>query len=171
MDGSIAGFLRKGRIMATAWKWKFYGELTPDELYDILALRQEVFMLEQNSLYLDADGADKDAWHLQGRNRAGRLVACLRVLPASAPGEQTVVGRFAVTGDVRGNGIGRRGMQECIRWVDDYFPEAPIRIGAQCYLEDFYRRFGFSPIGAPYDDAGVMHVDMRRRPADEATPS
>lgn len=146
--------------MTIHWQWKFFSELDKNALYDILALRQHVFMLEQNSLYLDADGADKDAWHLLGSNSEGRLLVYLRVIPAAAPEEQTLIGRFVVSEEARGKGLGRLAMEECLRWIDDYFPAAPVKIGAQQYLKDFYRRLGFSAIGEPYDDAGVPHIDM-----------
>ena len=154
--------------MTIHWQWQFFSELDKNTLYDLLALRQRVFMLEQQSLYLDADGADKDAWHLFGWSEDGRLLVYLRVIPAAAQGERTTIGRLAVSEAARGSGIGRAAMEECLRWIDDYFPAAEVKISAQEYLEEFYRRLGFSAIGDPYDDAGVPHIDMLRPSATDA---
>ena len=148
--------------MQITWVWQPFDTLAPEDLHDILRLRQDVFILEQRSLYADIDGRDRDAWHLLGRSNEGRLAAYLRVFPAIDPAAGTTMGRFVVARWARGNGLAREMMARCLHWVADHTPAAPIRISAQRYLEGFYGDFGFTVIGRPYDDAGVLHVDMIR---------
>lgn len=148
--------------MRVTWSWQFFDTLTAADLHDVLRLRQDVFILEQACLYADIDGRDPEAWHLMGHANDGRLAAVMRVFPASGPITETTMGRFVVAPWARGNGLAREMMDRCLHWVAAHAPAAPIRISAQCYLEGFYSTFGFTATGNPYDDTGVMHVDMIR---------
>lgn len=131
------------------WQVKTFEELTKQELYDILRMRSEVFVAEQSSPYNDVDGADFRALHVFAYD-GDALAASMRVLPAGATFETPSLGRVAVAPACRGRGLARAEFGECA-----------LTIGAQVYLREFYRSFGFVEISEPYDDAGVPHVDMR----------
>jgi ElaA protein len=135
--------------------------LTPEELYQILALRQEVFIVEQNCPYLDCDGKDLKSWHLSGKNSEGQLCAYTRLLPlgVSYP-EFTSIGRVISASSARGTGAGRAIMQKSIEMTRFLFGNKPIRIGAQKYLLAFYESFGFIADGPDYLEDGIPHIEM-----------
>ena len=138
-----------------------FGDLTPFELYDIMALRQEVFAVEQNCAYQDADGRDQDSWHLQARDEAGRLVAYTRLLPKGiAYPDYMSIGRVVNSPSVRGQGIGRLHFEKSIALCRHLFGNEPIKIGAQRYLLAFYESFGFRSTGEEYLEDGIPHVKM-----------
>lgn len=129
-------------------------------MHELLSLRQQVFVVEQNSPYLDADQWDKIAWHLLGRDNQGRLITCARLLPPGTLHSEASFGRVLVAASTRGQGIGRQTIQHCIERCQALFPGQSIRIAAQTHLVNLYHEFGFEPMGSPYDDAGVEHQDM-----------
>jgi ElaA protein len=138
-----------------------FEQLTPFELYEILALRQEVFVVEQNCPYQDCDGKDLKSWHLLGRNDAGHLIAYTRLLPAGVSYEgYTSIGRVVNSPKVRGQGAGREIMYKSIDTVRFLFGNAPIRIGAQKYLLRFYESLGFIVDGEEYLEDGIPHIEM-----------
>ncbi|MFH1981744.1 MAG: GNAT family N-acetyltransferase [Pseudomonadota bacterium] len=164
-DFTTKGFLpgkTESVNMRITWSWQSFDALAAADLYDILRLRQDVFILEQSSLYADIDGRDPEAWHLAGHSNDGRLAAYMRVFPVVAQAAETTLGRFVVAPWARGIGLARDMMDRCLGWVAGHAPEAPIRISAQAHLEAFYRGYGFAATGDAYDDAGVPHVDMIR---------
>lgn len=138
-----------------------FQRLSVQELYDIMALRQKVFVVEQDCPYLDADGKDIEGHHLMGYDLSGHLLACTRLLPkgVSYP-DFASIGRVVSSPDHRGQGIGVRLMQESIRWSRLLFPGDRIKIGAQCYLTRFYESFGFETIGDTYLEDGIPHIKM-----------
>jgi ElaA protein len=138
---------------------KPWSELAAPELYEILALRQRVFVVEQRCAYLDCDGKDLLATHLMGR-RDGELVAYARLLPKGAVFDEPSIGRVATAPEARGHAFGRALMHEAIAQTWQRFG-GPIFIGAQQYLERFYRELGFTPVGPPYDEDGIPHIHMR----------
>ena len=144
------------------WQWKRFPELTLEELYALLALRSEVFVVEQKSLYLDADGYDAGSFHLLGRTPEGRLGAYLRVLPPGLKHARPSIGRVVTAPFARGQGAGRELFGRGVAFVDAHFPGVPIHIGAQAYLQRFYEGFGFVREGDVYDEDGIPHIDMRR---------
>lgn len=138
-----------------------FDELTPRELYDLLALRQEVFVVEQNCAYLDADGKDLRAWHLLGRNAEGRLLCYTRLLPQDEVYEgYSSIGRVLSAPAARGLGLGRPLMQKSIDLCRHLFQRAPIKIGAQSYLLKFYESLGFQSTGEEYLEDGIPHTKM-----------
>jgi ElaA protein len=147
-----------------SWSWQSLEGMTVKTLYEVLRMRQNVFIIEQNSLYADIDGRDAAAWHLLGHADDGRLAAYLRVFPGKKNAPETTMGRFVVAPWARGKGLARQMMANSLAWVNNQAPSAPIRISAQRHLKGFYETFGFTAVGAPYDDAGVAHVDMVRPP-------
>lgn len=146
------------------WQWRSFEALTRHQLYDVLTLRQRVFMLEQKSLYLDLDGEDSLCFHLLGVTGAGELAAYLRLIPPSGADTCVHLGRIVVAPAWRGRGLGRdlieRGLSRCrADW-----PSRLIAISAQHHLVPLYRQFGFVSVGEPYDDGGVLHIDMHITP-------
>jgi ElaA protein len=151
-----------------ALTWHEWSELTTERLYELLEFRQAIFVVEQTSPYPDLDGRDSIARHLTLR-RDGRLIGYLRLI-APDPGDarpMVRLGRVAVAGGERGQGLAGLMVAEALCLAAALYPGHGIGIGAQTYLEPFYRGFGFVPSTSPYDDFGVPHIDMIR-PADDA---
>ncbi len=140
---------------------KPFEQLSLQELYDCLAARQGVFIVEQNCPYLDADGRDLQAWHLQGRSPQGTLGAYARLLPPGTLYEgHASIGRVLTTAAFRGKGAGRLLMEQALTHTRRLWPQTPIKLSAQGYLTEFYRSFGFSPVGEPYLEDGIPHIAM-----------
>ena len=158
----------------TEWQWRSFAELSNDALYQVLAQRQRVFVLEQACLYNDFDGLDLDAHHLLGwRVIDGRrqLAAYLRCLAPGAKYTEMSLGRVLTTSEARGAGVGRELLAQGIRHAELLHPGHAIKIGAQQYLEAFYASFGFVTISAPYQEDDITHVDMLRAPQARARAS
>lgn len=141
---------------------KSYPDLTLDELYELLQFRQEVFVVEQDCPYLDADGEkDKANWHLWLTDDGGRMIAYCRILPEGVSyAGYAAIGRVISRQDQRGTGAGRRVMEEAIRWIGENWPGIPVKISAQCYLDRFYQSLGFVPTGEEYPEDGIPHQAM-----------
>ncbi len=149
--------------MITSVKCVPFQELSLAELYDIMYLRQEVFVVEQNCLFIDADYKDQPAWHLMCRDAQGKLIAYTRLLDVGDAYEgYTSIGRVVNAPSARGGGIGRELMRLSIEWIEKLFPNNAIKIGAQCYLLSFYQSFGFQTIGYEYIEDGIPHIQMIR---------
>jgi ElaA protein len=147
------------------WQWSRFADLRPEELYAALQLREAVFVVEQSCAYPDADGRDAEAWHLLGWLREGagrRLVAYARVFPPGVRYVEGSIGRVATARDVRRRGFGKALMAEALRRLESLAPRQPVKLAAQRYLEDFYSSFGFRTVSAPYEEDGIIHVDMIR---------
>lgn len=151
------------------WQWSRFQDLRPEHLYEVVRLREGVFIVEQNCAYLDADGRDPAAWHLLGwrdgdgiENGNKRLVAYARVFEPGVRYAEGSVGRVVTAPDVRRTGVGRLLMTEALRRLESLAPGQPIRLAAQRYLENFYGTLGFTTASAPYEEDGIMHVDMLR---------
>lgn len=145
-----------------SWSVKHFNELSVLELYQLLQLRQRVFIVEQNCPYLDADGKDLKAWHVLGHNQQNALVATSRLLPAGVSYAEVSIGRVVTHPSERMNGIGKALMEHSIRHCDAQFGPQPIRIGAQKYLKRFYESFGFKDVGNEYLEDGIPHLIMLR---------
>lgn len=146
------------------WTCRSFEELTGREVYEVLALRQRVFVVEQACAFQEADGRDPQARHLMGWG-GGRLVACARLLPA-AGSEPRSIGRVATAPEARGAGLGKALMGEALRILLAEDPAAPIALGAQAHLAaPFYEPLGFRIVGEPYEEDGIPHVHMRLDPA------
>ena len=151
----------------TEWQWRSFAQLSPNELYEVLAQRQHVFVLEQQCLYNDFDGLDLAAHHLLGwRTIDGKrqLAGYLRCLAPGAKYTEMSLGRVLTTKAARGSGIGRELLEQGILHAERQHPGHAIKIGAQQYLEAFYASFGFVTISAPYQEDDITHVDMLRQP-------
>lgn len=144
----------------TKWELLPFRALGVTKLYGLLALRQRVFVVEQNCPFQEADGVDPHARHLMGW-RDGTLVACARLVPAGVKHPERSIGRVATAWEARGQGLGRALMREAVARLLAEEPHAPIRLGAQLYLEKtFYESFGFRRVGEVYDEDGIPHIDM-----------
>lgn len=148
-----------------SWQWSRFRDLRPEDLYEVVRLRESVFIVEQKCAYLDADGRDPAAWHLLGWIQSEgepRLVAYARVFEPGVRYVEGSVGRVVTAVEVRRTGIGQVLMSEALRRLEELAPAQPIRLAAQRYLENFYESFGFKTASAPYEEDGIMHVDMLR---------
>ena len=129
----------------------------------MLAVRQQVFMVEQACLYLDADGLDIQAWHLLGAASDGALIAYARLLPPHTRYSEPSIGRVLVAKSARGRGLGRMLLTRCLEQCEIEYGNQTVRVSAQVYLSAFYESFGFKIVGEPYDDGGIAHVGMVRK--------
>lgn len=143
------------------WSWVPWRELDRDTLYEVLALREEVFVVEQACPYLDADGRDPLAHHLLGR-REGRLVAYLRAFAPGVLREEGVIGRVVTSPRVRGTGLGRPLMREGLARAEATWGPHPVWLSAQAHLAGYYGSVGFAVCGEGYLEDGIPHVPMRR---------
>jgi len=143
------------------WELKGMDELSKRQLYALLALRQEVFVIGQSCLYVDADGLDLDALHLCGYDERGLLCAYLRAFPSrEAPESLWKVGRVLVREERRGEGLGQALMHEIIERLRARGIRE-LKLNAQSYLERFYRELGFERCGPDFDEVGIPHLPMK----------
>src|SRR5258708_5844092 len=144
------------------WQLKSFDNLSPGELYSILRLRQEVFIVEQNCPYLDADGKDQKSLHLMGFIE-GNLAAYARIVPPHISYREVSIGRVVTSPSHRKKEYGKLLMNEAIAEIEKKYGKVDIRIGAQQYLRRFYEGFGFIQVGAPYLEDGIPHIYMIRK--------
>jgi ElaA protein len=175
-----------------SWRFAPFDKLTPREVHDLFQARVGVFVLEQNCAFQDVDGADPQCWHLMGyspppsaeggatsasaflgegramspsplgEGRGGGLVAYCRIVPPGVKFPEPSIGRVLTTAGARRTGAGRALMREAVARIEALWPDKPIRIGAQRYLERFYGEFGFAKASEPYDEDGIVHIEMVR---------
>jgi ElaA protein len=143
----------------TIWTCKKFSELSTEELYVILRLRSEVFVVEQNCVFLDMDNKDLYCDHLMGW-QSGRLAGYSRIVPAEISYVESSIGRIVTSPAMRGQGIGRELLTESITTLYKLHGKRDIRIGAQLYLKKFYNSFGFVQKGEIYLEDGIEHVEM-----------
>lgn len=140
---------------------KKFEDLSVHELYGMMRLRQEVFTVEQNCPYLDADGKDIHGYHVMGTDNNGTIHCCTRLLPEGISYQGYIsIGRVANSQYVRGSGEGKKLMIFSIEMIKSLFPGYPIKIGAQQYLKKFYESLGFKDINIPYLEDGIPHIIM-----------
>ncbi len=141
------------------WILKKFDDLSPHELYAIMQLRNEVFVVEQDCVYQDADNKDQPSWHFMGW-LDDKLVAYTRLLPPGVAYTEPSIGRVVTSPSTRGSGIGRELMKKSIAEVDTLFGTTPIKIGAQLYLLKFYTSLGFQQTSDIYLEDNIQHVEM-----------
>jgi ElaA protein len=145
------------------WVFKKFDELTPHELYSILQLRNEVFVVEQNCVFQDADNKDPFSYHLTGWS-GEELVAYSRIIPAGiAYDSLPSIGRVVTSAKMRNTGTGKMLMEESIKRLEKLFGKTPIKLGAQLYLKKFYESFGFAQTSDIYLEDGIQHIEMIRQ--------
>jgi len=139
--------------------WKEFNELSLDDLYAILNLRQKVFVLEQDCPYIDADYSDQDAFHLLGY-KDNDLIAYLRAFKPGIKYEGSSLGRIVTEINSRGLGVGKKIIKEGVKFLKKEYPDNEIIISAQHRLEDFYIDLGFTSRGEVYLEDDIDHVQM-----------
>jgi ElaA protein len=154
------------RLAQLEWRWKSFPELTSVEVYEMLAARSAVFVVEQNCVYGDIDGLDTQAWHLlaygTGNNAAlPALAGYLRVLLPDASDPDVRIGRVLTTAEFRGIGLGNAMLERSLTHIRKQWPNTPMRLHAQAHLQGFYGAFGFTPVSEIHDEDGIPHVWMR----------
>lgn len=142
------------------WILKQFDELTASELYEILSLRNKVFIVEQNCPFQDIDDKDLICYHMFSRDEEGRICAYLRMFKKGKYYEEASIGRIIVRADQRGTGIAREMMLKAIDFIENGLHEHAIRIGAQARLTKFYGSVGFQADSELYDEDGIVHVEM-----------
>lgn len=145
------------------WSVKGFGELSVKELYECMVLRQEVFVVEQNCPYLDADGKDFDSFHVMGYMHS-ELAVYARIVTPGASYAEVSIGRIVSSAKHRRTGAGKALMKTCHDFITQEYGPSPIRISAQCYLEKFYSELGYEPTGKEYLEDGIPHMEMLRPP-------
>ena len=149
--------------MTIDWLCKHHGDLSKEQLYSILQLRTEVFVVEQKCPYQEVDGRDLegDTCHLMGW-RDDRLVAYLRLLDPESQGGDVVIGRVVIAPEARGQGLGHALMSEALKQAGKLWPEVPIYLSAQAHLQAYYGRYGFEVVGEVYLEDDIPHIGMRK---------
>lgn len=147
--------------MRTTYFIKTFDELTNDELYQILQLRSEVFVVEQNCVFQDIDNKDQQSYHHLCMID-GILAGYTRLMPAELSYNEISIGRVVTAPAFRGIGLGKDLMQKSVEACEKLFEETTIRIGAQLHLSKFYNSIGFIESGEPYDEDGILHIEMVR---------
>ncbi|HIW34646.1 MAG TPA: GNAT family N-acetyltransferase [Candidatus Paenibacillus intestinavium] len=143
------------------WSIKQFSQLSNVEVYEIIKLRTDVFVVEQQSIYSDCDNKDLEAYHLQLRDAAGRLVGYLRILNQGVSYPTYSIGRVIITSALRGSGFGEQMLQRAIAFVTSHWHGDVITISAQQQLTRFYERVGFAIESQPYIEDGIYHIQMR----------
>ena len=147
--------------MNLEWKIKRFDALSLQDLYNLLQLRSEVFVVEQNCVYQDIDGKDEKAIHLIGEDN-GKIVAYARLFKPAAYFEQASIGRVVVKESYRDKKLGHLLMREAIRVIETHFEETKITISAQLYLKKFYESHGFVQNSDMYLEDDIPHIEMKK---------
>ena len=146
--------------MNTQWKLASFSDLHPAELYDLIRLRIEVFVVEQGCIFQDLDNKDQAAHHLMGRDKSGNLLAYARILPPGIIYPEASIGRVTTSPSARGKGLGKELMKNGLFQLYGLFGPVPIKIGAQIYLLKFYESFGFRKCSEVYLEDDIAHILM-----------
>ena len=144
---------------------KHYSDLTKDEFHDLIALRIEVFVIEQNCPYQELDGKDKDAYHLILWNThpisgVDEIVGTIRILKPGAYYDEMAIGRVVSSPRFRGQGLGHIMMSACMKFINDELGPQDVRLSAQTHLKHFYERYNFVHTGKDYLEDGIPHSEM-----------
>ena len=142
------------------WKLYRFEELTASELYEMLKLRVDVFVVEQNCPYPELDNLDQQSVHLAYREN-GKILAYARLVPGEIKYGVPSIGRVIVSPDARGRGLARELIRKSIDFIFTEWQSEEIRLQGQLYLKEFYKSFGFDPISDVYDEDGIPHLDMK----------
>ncbi|MDN2662063.1 GNAT family N-acetyltransferase [Psychromonas sp. 14N.309.X.WAT.B.A12] len=144
------------------WQFQLFSELSAQRLYQILKLRQDVFVLEQTCLYADLDELDQQSAHISLINEEDdSLLAYCRVLPAGVIYDDVAIGRVVVNQQARNKGIAKKLIEKTITFIETEMQASAITISAQSHLQRFYESLGFLVISEPYDEDGIEHITMR----------
>jgi ElaA protein len=142
--------------------WQGWSDLSPGAVHDLLRLRSEVFVVEQDCVFVDIDGLDPHCEHLLARDTHGLLAGALRLLPPRLKSAHAGIGRLVVAPPARGTRLARTLMQTALARCAERHPGQRVAIGAQRHLRRFYESLGFTAVGEAYLEDGIPHVDMLR---------
>jgi len=145
--------------MKLSVKWSRLDELSGLQWYRIAKARESIFVVEQQCIYQETDEMDPVSWHLE-MTIDGQFAAYVRVVEPGIKYKQPSIGRVMVIEQFRSKNIGRELMNEAIRFTEQQYPKMGIKIGAQVYLQKFYQSLGFEAVSEPYDEDGILHLDM-----------
>lgn len=151
------------------FEFKHFNDLSNTELYGMLRLRAEIFVVEQTCIYNDLDGLDKDAVHLIIK-KEDEIVGCSRLLQPGTRFPDFSIGRVVVKQNLRGTGLGIRMMEEAKNYMNERWNAETIKVSAQKYLQKFYEDLGFSVITEDYLEDGIPHVGMLFKSATKKIP-
>ncbi len=149
-----------GNTVNLKWELNTFDQLNIATLYQILQLRNRVFIVEQNCPYLDLDDKDQEALHLWASNVDGNMVAYCRLLPPGIVYPEVSLGRVVTDSNIRKSGAGRLLMLQALDYIQQKWPLSPVRINAQLYLHNFYQSLGFEAIGDSYLEDNIPHIEM-----------
>lgn len=149
--------------MSLDWTLAAWDDLSTRQLHDLLQLRSTVFVVEQNCVFQDIDGADPQALHLLG-SHSGQLLAYARCFPPGVKFSEASIGRVVTSPAARGGGLGHALIDRAMAAVSATWGQQPIRIGAQAHLVGYYARHGFVDDGKPYVEDAIDHLEMRWQP-------
>lgn len=141
------------------WDYQSFDEINGIDLYELLKLRVDVFIVEQNCSYSELDNYDQEAIHVSCRDESG-LIAYARLLPKRVKYNEPSIGRVIIRADKRGTGLAHILMENCKKHMKEIWAPDEIRLQAQSHLENFYSTHGFKTISEPYVDDQIPHVDM-----------
>jgi ElaA protein len=141
------------------WQLKKFEELKCEELYEILKIRNEVFIVEQQCPYQDCDEKDKNSYHLYLKEK-GKIISYLRILKKGISYKEASIGRVLVDKNYRGKGLAKEIMLKAINFIEQNLNETEIKIQAQAYLVNFYRNLGFYEVSKEYLEDNIPHIDM-----------
>ena len=143
------------------WSWKSFENLSKEEVYEILSFRQSIFVVEQESWYLDADALDQESEHLIVKYK-DKLIGYLRLVPPGIIYKTASLGRIAIDKTHRGKGLGSKLVEEGLKRTECTYSSSALTISAQEYLIGFYQDHGFEVSGEAYDEDGIPHIKMFR---------
>lgn len=149
-------------MLIISWNINKFHELAGEQLFDVLRLRVNVFVVEQQCAYPELDEYDRHAEtrHLSGYDEVGQVIAYARILPPGLRYPEVNLGRFVVRKESRGQGIGHQLLREALKEIQTCWPGGTIRISAQDYLQKFYEQYGFARVSDVYLEDGISHVEM-----------
>lgn len=146
--------------MKISWHNKHFSQLAAAEFHEILKVRINVFVVEQNCPYPEIDGKDLDAWHVFGVNENNNVVGVSRILRPGISYDEPSVGRVATLKEARMTGAGMQMMQFVMEEIKSLFPNENVRISAQEYLKGFYEKFDFVKVSESYLEDDIPHIEM-----------
>lgn len=149
-------------MSSITWTLLPFEQLSLQQLYALLRLRSEVFVMEQQCLYQDLDDRDQVAYHLLGTDQTG-LQCYARLLPPGEKYTEAAIGRVLTRQSCRDSGLGRALLAQACEHCDEHWPQQGIRISAQQYLQSFYEGFGFKVVSQPYLEDAIPHLEMLRK--------
>jgi ElaA protein len=142
------------------WILKRFSELSSLEMYEILHLRNEVFIVEQKCPYQDIDDKDKYGFHLFAKDEKKTICAYLRILDQGQTFDEISIGRVIIRKDMRGTGLGQKMLLKAIEFIENTLKEHKIRIAAQAHLQNFYKAVGFIPCSEVFLEDNIPHIEM-----------